>query len=269
LENGNRVSLLTSINLSQISEFSLVIAAIGFAAGHIGQDVLSIIIFIFVITSISSTYMIQYSDPIQKALNHLLQKIGVKDIATSYDEPVSEREKDIAILGFFRVASSLIHELQEQQSDGNDEAPPEDITDKIVVIDFNPNVYTKLRAHGVKAVYGDVSHLDTLHHAGIHAAKVAMSTIPDTILKGTTNLQLIRYIQHICPHAKIIVTAESTEQALEMYAEGADYVFLPRILAAQHLIPIIELLLSDDPAELEAIKQAHIDKLSAREEIVS
>src|SRR4030095_220803 len=35
LRNGHRVSLLTTINLAQMSEFSLVIAAIGVTAGHI------------------------------------------------------------------------------------------------------------------------------------------------------------------------------------------------------------------------------------------
>ncbi len=86
LKNGNRVSLLTSINLSQISEFSLVIAAMGFSAGHIGADILSVVIFIFVITSIVSTYMINYSDAIQKALTPLLQMVGFKDIPLSQDE---------------------------------------------------------------------------------------------------------------------------------------------------------------------------------------
>src|SRR5713101_1390769 len=41
LQNGNRVSLLTAINLSQMSEFSLVIAAIGMTLGHISHQTLS------------------------------------------------------------------------------------------------------------------------------------------------------------------------------------------------------------------------------------
>ena len=45
LHNGNRVSLLTSMNLGNISEFSLVIAAIGMREGHIGSDILTILIF--------------------------------------------------------------------------------------------------------------------------------------------------------------------------------------------------------------------------------
>ena len=68
LKNGNRVSLLTSINLSQLSEFALVITAIGLKSQHIVPDIQTIIIFVFVITSISSTYMIKYNQQLQGCL---------------------------------------------------------------------------------------------------------------------------------------------------------------------------------------------------------
>jgi thiamine monophosphate synthase len=111
--------------------------------------------------------------------------------------------------------------------------------------------------------------METLHHAGMHEAKVAISTVPDNILVGTDNLQMIKHIQSICPHAKIVVTAESPNRALEMYAEGADYVLLPRILAAQHLRQVVEVLLSDDANAIAQLKHAHLNQLQAREEVVS
>jgi Kef-type K+ transport system membrane component KefB len=267
-KNGNRVSLLVPINLSQISEFSLVIAALGFAKGHIGTDILSIIIFIFVITSIVSTYMIQFSHSLQNALNKFILKIGIKDIA-EVPSDAGPVDKDIAILGFFRVASSLIKEIVEHQKDLKDELDMDtdvrNIKDDIVVIDFNPHVHQELKKMGIKAIYGDVSNMDTLEHAGIDFAKVVISTVPDSILKGTNNLKLIKHIKKICPKAKIIVTAESISKSIDMYKGGADYVFLPRIVAAKHLIPEIERLLSEDS---EQIKNEEMKKLKARDEII-
>lgn len=269
LRNGHRVSLLTTINLSQMSEFALVIATIGVAAGHIDKPLLSIMIFVFVITSIVSTYMIQYSDPLQKTVSRWLQYLGLKDIPSHPDatRASSETAKHIALLGFFRVASSLLHELQ---ADEDQEEPTGRIKkEHIFVVDFNPEVHIKLRGLGIQSIYGDISHMETLHHAGVHEAKVAISTVPDNILVGTDNLQLIKQIQHVCPHAKIVVTAESPKRALEMYAEGADYVLLPRILAAQHLRHVLEVLWRDDAAAIAQLKRAHIDALKAREEVVS
>jgi len=56
---GHRMSLLPAINLANMGEFSLVIAAIGLSAGHIDARILSIIIFIFVFTSIIAPYLIK------------------------------------------------------------------------------------------------------------------------------------------------------------------------------------------------------------------
>jgi len=269
LRNGHRVSLLTAINLSQMSEFSLVIAAIGVTAGHINTNILSILIFAFVITSIVSTYMIQYSDPLQKMLSQCLQKIGLKDIRSQVDEDMvgAEVEKHIAFLGFFRVASSFIQELQNGAMQEDTEGMIK--KENILVVDFNPEVHIKLRALNIKSIYGDISHMDTLHHAGVHEAKVAISTVPDNILVGTDNLRIIKHIQSLCPHARIVVTAESPNRALQMYAEGADYVLLPRILAAQHLRQVTEVLLSEDAEAIAQLKNAHLEQLRAREEVVS
>ncbi len=264
LRNGLRVSLLTPINLSQISEFSLVIAALGVSAGHISRDTMSIIIFVFVITSIISTYMIKYNDAIQKGAALVMKKIGFREIKTQDQEGESEQSKDIAILGFFRTASSLLNEIIDHGDDDSGEA----LKDKIIVVDFNPEIHESLQSMGVKVVYGDISHPDTLHHAGIHNAKIVISTIPDTILVGTDNLRIIRHMKEISPHAKIIVTAESIERALKMYAEGADYVFVPRVLSARNIIQMVSLMLSGKEKEMRDIISSEVESLRGRNEVI-
>jgi Kef-type K+ transport system membrane component KefB len=264
LKNGNRISILTSINLAQISEFSLVITALGMKEGHISQEVMSVIIFVFVITSIVSTYMIQYSDALQKMINAVLQKIGLKDIKTQAKEGKEQPMKEIALLGFHRTASSLLREIMDIDKDTK--STP--LKDKIVVVDFNPEVYSTLQAMGVKVIYGDIANLDTLRHAGIHEAGLVISTIPDSILVGTDNLKLIRHIKNVSPRAKIIVTAESVQRALEMYNEGADYVFMPRIIKAKHLILMIDEILSADPSHLKHIFENEVEALKQRDEII-
>jgi len=266
LKNGLRISLLTSINLTQLSEFSLVIAALGVSAGHISRDTLSVIIFIFVITSITSTYMIKYNDFIQKKLALILKNVGFKsfkDTAVIKEEKKLSPEKDIAILGFHRTASSLLYELM-----NNNRFSKISLKDKLVVVDFNPEVYQSLQTIGIKVIYGDISHLDTLIHAGIKNAKVVISTIPDTILVGTDNLKLIKHVRNICPEAKIIVTAESIERALNMYAEGADYVIIPRILSAQNIMSVVEMILENKENEFNNLIQNEINMLKNRDEII-
>lgn len=257
LKNGHRVSLLTTINLSQISEFSLVIAALGLQHQHISHDLLTIIIFTFVITSVVSTYMIQYNYPLQALLSKMVTKLGFQDIQNKTKEESMVIGKEIALLGFHRIASSLVREMEEFD---------EKLKRKLVVVDFNPEVHFKLEAHNVKMIYGDISHLETLRHAGIESVKVVISSVPDTLLKGTDNLRIIKQIQKVCPYSKIVVTAESPSRALKMYAEGADYVLLPRLVVADHLIPVLREILA---GESKALKEKEIERLKSREEIIS
>ena len=258
LKNGNRVSVLTSLNLSNISEFSLVIAALGLAAGHISADILSIIIFTFVITSIFAPYMIKYNQQLQPRVTRFFEFFGLRD-SRKYVEPSEEElQKDVALLGFYKVASSFV-------TDAVETAGKNSLKDKIVVVDFNQTVHAKLKSLGVPAVYGDIGHIDTLHHVGLHHTKVAISTIPDTILVGTSNTKLIKQIEGIAPHAKIIVTAENPQTALKMYEDGADYVFLPRQLASAHLTPIVrDMLVVTDADDKSAAAKARKKKASER-----
>ena len=50
---GLRTSLLPAINLSQMSEFSLVIAALGLSLGHVDARTVAVLTFVFVITSVA------------------------------------------------------------------------------------------------------------------------------------------------------------------------------------------------------------------------
>ena len=256
LKNGNRVSLLTSINLSQLSEFALVITTIGLRSGHIAPDIQAIIIFVFVITSVSSTYMIKYNQQLQGVLGRVMAGIGFKDLKSAPTDELAAPPKDIAVLGFFRVASAFIREI---------ETVAAGLKDKIVVVDFNPQVLRRLPRHGIKVVYGDVSNPETLHHAGIGEAKIVISSISDEILVGTSNLRIIDQMKKIAPGARIIVTAESPSRALDLYNAGADYVYLPNRLAAQHLLKVVERLLRGEQA---VIKEAEMERLIEGDEVM-
>ncbi len=202
---GHRASLLPAINLAQMSEFAMVIAAIGVGYQHIDQKTVSVLIFVFAITSVASTYLIGYSHPLQQTLGGWLRKAGLNDLdAASEDAPAAPAHagKDVVLLGFFLEASALVHEYELAATDGR-----HPLLDRVLVIDFNPQAHAELKRRGIACLYGDVSHMETLHHADIHDAALVVSTIPDTMLKGTDNLRLLKQARRLCPHAKVIVTA--------------------------------------------------------------
>jgi Kef-type K+ transport system membrane component KefB/Trk K+ transport system NAD-binding subunit len=253
---GNRVSFIPALNLSQISEFSLVICALGVGLGHIGESVLSIVVYTLAITSVLSTYAILGNHAIFQKVNPLLKRIGLRDLDDEHPEDKKQLGKPIVFLGFSRYASSLLHELIERQPG---------IEKDIAVIDFNPQVKGELDRRGIFSIYGDVSHADVLHHANVHTAQVMLSTIPDSILKGTTNARLLRQLLAMGPEDNVVVTAEDFQAARELYREGAAFVFIPRLMSVRDLAVVVLAALA---GKIDDVRQRAIAELEAREEVL-
>jgi Kef-type K+ transport system membrane component KefB len=259
LRQGHRASLLPAINLAQMSEFSMVIAAIGLGYQHIDQRTVSLLIFVFAITSVTSTYLIGSSHPLQERLAAWLRKAGIRDLddgRRTDTEKSALAGKDVVLLGFFTEASALVHEYEMAQHP---------LLDRLLVIDFNPDVHAELTRRGIACKYGDVASMQTLHHAEVHDAKLVVSTIPDTILKGTSNLRLLQQARRLCPHASVVVTASRAASALELYDAGADFVFVSRLQSAAQMAAILEQGLADGFADLRADE---IARLRVRDEVL-
>jgi Kef-type K+ transport system membrane component KefB len=266
LRLGLRTSLLPAINLAQVSEFSIVIASLGLARtpAQISPDVLTVVIITFALTSVVSTYMINSSHRVQRVLARALLVLRVKDLDSveTAQERSETRHETFVFLGFFRDASSILHEFEH---DGTPIQVKEFLS-KILVVDFNPTVMRELRARGISCIYGDVAHADTLRHVGIQDAELVVSSITDDILRGTSNLRMLRNIRATCPKAKVMLTTEHIPQALNFYEAGADFVYIPRLHSAPEIARILKTGLEDG---FEKARAGEIERLSARREVLA
>ena len=252
----NRISVSPALNLSQISEFSLVICTLGVRFGHIGPRVLSVVVLTLVITSVLSTYAILQSYPLFLRMKPLLHRFGLRDPVTKDPTQAVRFGNPIVFLGFARQASSLFESLVRDDPS---------VARTITVIDFNPPVKAELDRRGVHAFYGDISHADTLQHANVGLAKLIISTVPDSVLRGTSNLRLLRQARSMAPHAKVIVTSDTLEAARELYAEGATFVLVPRLCGARELLPVVRSALLDGAT---ASHEESVAQLQGRAEIL-
>jgi Kef-type K+ transport system membrane component KefB len=264
LRLGHRASLIPAINLAQVSEFSIVIASLGLVRHQIDPDVVTIVILTFAITSVVSTYMINASHAVQKVMSGLLKAIGIRDLDSATDVPERSegRHETVVFLGFFRDASSILHEFEH----GEDAAAAKDFLSKILVIDFNPSVMRELRNRGISCIYGDVAHADTLRHAGIEQAELVVSSITDDILRGTNNLRMLKNIRAACPKAKVMLTTEHIPQALSFYQAGANFVYIPRLHSAPQIASILKQGLEEG---FDKLRAEEIERLSQRREVLA
>ena len=252
MKQGLRASLLPAINLAQISEFSLVVIQTGVVAGHIQTQTASAASFAFVILAVLSTFAIMRSDQITRASIGPLKRIGIRDLDHGHAHDAGHEDghgeaRRVVILGFFRAASALLSEIERRNPF---------FLDQLTVVDFNPNVFRTLADRGLHVIYGDISNVDTLVHAGVGKAELIILSIPDALLKGANNEKLVRHVRTLNPTAKIVATADLLADVADLYAAGADYVTVTRLSDAHELYTVIEAadagLLEDKRAEMDA-----------------
>jgi hypothetical protein len=260
---GVRGSLLPSINLAQMSEFSLVIVALGAALGHVSSGTVGVLTFVFAITSVTSTYMITYNHELQAALGRGLARLGLRDSAKAAPAGSTEHGRaGVALLGFYRDASSILHQFEMEETQG----APHPVLRDLVIVDFNPAVLAELKRRGLRGVYGDVASMDTLDHAGLTHARLIVCTLTDAILKGTSNARLLSQLRRIAPAAEVIVASETIAGALALYEAGAAFVFIPRIHSAHRMAEVIEAAVEDG---LLRAREEELAELRRRDEVLS
>lgn len=260
MRQGLRASLLPAINLAQLSEFSLVLVQIGVQSGQTTPGIAGAASTAFVVLAVVNTFLMMNSDSATRAVIPILKRLGLSDLdqdrSEADTEAPGERKRRILMLGFYRIASSFLAELERREPA---------LLQQVYVVDFNPTVYHALQNRGVHVHYNDISNADSLVHAGVADAEIVISSVPDSLLKGTSNEKLVRHIRMVNPTAKIIATADVLAEAQTLYAAGADYVTIARLDQANELVDVVTAAEAGQLAEM----RARLDKqLRDRQEIL-
>lgn len=216
-----RTSFMAAITVAQISEFSLIVAAMGVTVGHITQDIVALIVMVAVITMTISTYMILGADTLYDKIKNYLKVFERKKTTASNLKTATKLEKHVVLIGCDRAGKVLLPLLKKT---------------KVIVLDFNPKVIKYLETKGVPHIFGDAADVEMLELLNIGEATSVISTIDDL----RDSLIILAFAKKF-PHPPVIVMkAGSIKEAIRLYENGADYVIVPDIVAGEHLRHLIK-----------------------------
>jgi len=235
-----RTNFLTGTTLAQISEFSLIVLALGVAMGHISGEILSTLTLAGIITITLSTYMIIYSEQFYKALGKFTSFFEIKNVKKRKKKHV---KYDAILFGYNRIGFGILNSLKR-------------IKKNYLVVDFNPDTIDGLKKNRIPCLYGDVYDTDLLNELPLEKIKLGVSTIPDF----ETNFLLIENIRFVNPKAIIIVRANQIKDALKLYKKGADYVLTPHFLGGEYISNMIKEM-KTDIKDYEKERKNHIKML--------
>ena len=241
-------SFLSAISMSNIGEFSLIIAAHGLMLGHLSQELFSLVV-IVTLTSITITsYLVKYDDGLYRILEKPL-KIFDKFTTEGLEYLPTETKPTFILCGHNRIGYSILRNLHRSKK-------------KILVVDFNPEIISRLVKKGYHCIYGEVTDEEIIERMNLEKIKMLVSTVPGI----NDNLYLIKKTRRVNKKAKIIVTALEIDDALRLYKQGADYVILPHFLGGEHVATLISNF-KTKKTNLKSEKEEHIEHLKERKEI--
>lgn len=215
-----RTSFTTGINLSQISEFSIILVVLAFSAGLVDAQISAIITLTAIITISVSTYLMNYDDWLYNKLEPILH-IFERD--TTNETQPHTKVYSLVLFGYLNDGDRYLKTFRE-------------LGESAVVVDYDPQVIKHLEDNQIDYLFGDATDPSLLEEIDFEKTKLAVNTITD----HNVNLALVRYLRRKNPKTIIVCYSKDHNKAAELYRLGANYVILPDSVSSKQLNKFIK-----------------------------
>ena len=210
-----KTSFKTGLAGAQISEFSLILLLLANKNGRVSQEVLSLVTVAGLMTIAISTYLIIYSDKLYSKFERFLNIFERKEIK---EEREHRHNYELVLIGYQKGGIEFLKLFRSLKK-------------RYVVVDYDPSIIENLERKEAEYLYGDVTDPEMLEEMNLEHAKLIVSVVTDL----ATNVFLAEWLESHNPHAVYIATADSTEEASELYVKGASYVILPHYIGSEKI----------------------------------
>lgn len=236
----------TAINLSQVSEFSLIIMLIGLNLNLLSQKALAVIAFSSVFSFLVSSLIISRANSVYKLVSNIAAFFERKNKRLWGPDGVDELFDHVVVIGAHRVGGEIVKFLKKEKQ-------------PLVVLDFNPHQVELLLSLEIPVIFGDLSDPEVLDILNLEKAKLIISTARDV----NDNRLLMEELKTRRLDIPVIVRAETIREARGLYKFGADFVLIPDVLAGDLLLQIIKDHINDKSYFKERPK-IELEKLSRK-----
>jgi|AntRauTorcE11898_2_1112593.scaffolds.fasta_scaffold02410_2 Kef-type K+ transport system membrane component KefB len=230
-----RTGFLAGLTVAQISEFSLVLAALGLSIGHLDRDTVGLITLVGLITISVSTYMILYSHRLYIVFARWLAifERRVPYAETRLQQGEADAGPDVILFGLGRFGSGVARILAERGV-------------SVLAVDSDPD---RVRAHsgeGFELRYGDAEDPEFVRSLPLDRVHCVVNTLRDRHV----NRALLHGIQRSGSRPRVVLTADTEQEAEALRGRGADIALVPYSDAARDAADRI--LARAEPGPMEA-----------------
>jgi CPA2 family monovalent cation:H+ antiporter-2 len=205
-----RVAVSVAVALAQIGEFSFILAAAGKKLGILDDRATSTLIEVAIVSIILKPILYRLIGPLERALRRVVKTPAAADRAMESkesDEPLESGRYKAVVVGYGPVGRTLTRLLRENEFE-------------LVIIELNANTVRELTSQGIRAIYGDATHRETLGQAGLDEA-VAL-VLSSSSMSGAS--EVIRLARELNPKLVIFARSGRLNEIPELRQAGAEIV---------------------------------------------
>lgn len=214
-----KVSFKAGLAVAQISEFSLILIALGYSLGQVDETVLSLVTVVGIITITLSTYLILYSEQIYQKLAPVLEVFERKEPKAGLDEASQAARYDAIVIGAGRLGSRVVVGLLQKGAN-------------LLVVDVSSEALKKVKDKRCDVLFGDVTEPDFAASLPLHETDVIICTAQER----ATNLMLLQTLERFEFEGSICLTAMDDSTAKLFQDKERVTVIRPLKIAANSIV---------------------------------
>jgi len=200
LRQPKLISLTVAVSLSQIGEFSFILASLGVEMKVLSGDARDLILAGALLSIIANPILFALLDRWEK--RQIADEVPMVDDAVPLPETVTDHA---VVVGYGRVGSQLAHLLHERGV-------------PVVVIEEDGDRVAHAREDGLYAVRGNAASERVMREAAPERAKLAVFAIPQALEAGEAIVRL----KAINPYITVLARAHSDTEVRHLLEHGAD-----------------------------------------------
>lgn len=202
-----RIATMTAIGLSQIGEFSFILAKTGVQEGLLPELDYQRFLAASIISMIATPFLIKAAPRIGYAVQSLFGSSALEPTVESYQPEDGEMNDHVIIVGYGFNGRNLAKVLRRTKV-------------PYLVLELNADAVRSARAEGERVIYGDATRREVLHHVGIDNARVLVLAISDPAATRHT----VSVGREVNPDIHIIVRTRYMSEITDLRELGADEV---------------------------------------------
>lgn len=218
-----RTAFFSGLTTANISEFSLLLVAMGYAAGYLDQQIASMMTLVAMLTMSLSSYAMTHNNWLYNKFKPFINRLQIKKNPKRLSGKKKLMKNHIILIGCGQMGEQIVEQVRI-------------FKEELLVVDHDSKVINDLIQRGVPCIFGDIEDEELLDELDLPHAELIISTISS----NEDVSFLIRHVAQLPEESRpmLIVTADTGREGVDFFRLGADYVILKPYLGAAHVYQI-------------------------------